>query len=100
MSHFEDMSLQPWFIVAGIGAFLILLGILAFLVQIGVSIRRREAYAVGNDPWDGRTLEWATSSPPPATRPARRRRASRLPTATSAPAPARSSARSSASIAR
>jgi cytochrome o ubiquinol oxidase subunit 1 len=65
MSHFEDMSLQPWFIVAGIGAFLILLGILAFLVQIGVSIRRREAYAVGNDPWDGRTLEWATSSPPP-----------------------------------
>src|SRR3546814_1310778 len=39
-------------------SFLILLGILAFLVQIYVSIRRREAYAVGNDPWEGgRTLE-------------------------------------------
>src|SRR3546814_16407697 len=47
-------------------SFLILLGILAFLVQIYVSIRRREAYAVGNDPWEGgRTLEWSTSSPPP-----------------------------------
>lgn len=65
LSHFEDMNLQPWFIAAAIGAFIILLGILAFLVQIGISIRRREAYAVGNDPWDARTLEWATSSPPP-----------------------------------
>ncbi|HEY9573699.1 MAG TPA: cytochrome o ubiquinol oxidase subunit I [Pusillimonas sp.] len=66
LSHFSDLSLQPWFIVAAFGAFLILLGILAFLVQIYVSIRRREAYAVGNDPWEGgRTLEWSTSSPPP-----------------------------------
>src|SRR5262249_44719611 len=64
---FEDPSLQIWFIIAGVGAFLILIGILAFLVQIAVSIRNREALRdVTGDPWHGRTLEWATSSPPPA----------------------------------
>ena len=34
-------------------------------MQIYVSIRHRDALAVGHDPWDGRTLEWSTSSPPP-----------------------------------
>ncbi|HET7562468.1 MAG TPA: cytochrome o ubiquinol oxidase subunit I [Rhodanobacteraceae bacterium] len=66
LSHFDDPSLQKWFIIAAFGAFLIAIGILAFIIQIYVSIRRRKEYAVGNDPWDGRTLEWATSSPPPA----------------------------------
>jgi cytochrome o ubiquinol oxidase subunit 1 len=65
LSHFTDPSLQIWFIVAAFGAFLILLGIASFVMQIYVSIRRRDALAVGNDPWGGRTLEWATSSPPP-----------------------------------
>jgi cytochrome o ubiquinol oxidase subunit 1 len=63
---FEDPSLQIWFVIAGFGAFLILLGILSFLVQIYVSIRNREALRdVTGDPWNGRTLEWSTSSPPP-----------------------------------
>ena len=65
LSHFTDPSLQIWFIIAAFGAFLILLGILAFVVQIYVSIRRRDELAVGADPWEGRTLEWSTSSPPP-----------------------------------
>jgi cytochrome o ubiquinol oxidase subunit 1 len=66
VSHFEDMSLQPFFMVSAFGAFLIGLGILAFGVQLWVSFKRREALkdATG-DPWDGRTLEWATDSPPP-----------------------------------
>ncbi|RVB43202.1 cbb3-type cytochrome c oxidase subunit I, partial [Mesorhizobium sp. M7A.F.Ca.CA.001.06.1.1] len=64
---FEDPSLQIWFIIAAFGAFLILLGILSFLIQIFVSVRRREQLRDDTgDPWDGRTLEWATSSPPPA----------------------------------
>ncbi|AXK79422.1 cytochrome o ubiquinol oxidase subunit I [Pseudolabrys taiwanensis] len=63
---FEDPSLQIWFIIAGFGAFLILLGIIFFLVQIAVSILRREQLRdTTGDPWNGRTLEWATSSPPP-----------------------------------
>ncbi|SMH31485.1 cytochrome o ubiquinol oxidase subunit I [Mesorhizobium australicum] len=64
---FDDPSLQIWFIIAGFGAFLILVGIVAFLIQIAVSIMRRDQLRdTTGDPWDGRTLEWATSSPPPA----------------------------------
>jgi cytochrome o ubiquinol oxidase subunit 1 len=63
---FEDPSLQIWFIIAGFGAALILVGIVAFLIQIYVSIRNREALRdLTGDPWNGRTLEWSTSSPPP-----------------------------------
>jgi cytochrome o ubiquinol oxidase subunit 1 len=63
---FDDPSLQIWFVVAGFGAFLVLLGIACFLVQIAVSVIRRESLRdVTGDPWNARTLEWATSSPPP-----------------------------------
>ncbi|WP_187336164.1 cytochrome o ubiquinol oxidase subunit I [Novosphingopyxis iocasae] len=63
---FEDPSLQIWFLIAGFGAFLIALGIAAMLMQFFVSIRNRKQLAdVTGDPWNGRTLEWATSSPPP-----------------------------------
>jgi cytochrome o ubiquinol oxidase subunit 1 len=67
VSHFEDASLQVWFQVAMVGAFIIALGIACFLIQMVVSFLHREQLrdATG-DPWDGRTLEWATSSPPPA----------------------------------
>ncbi len=65
-SHFDDLTLQPYFIVAAFGAFLIALGIACFLVQIGYSIwKRDELRDVSGDPWDARTLEWSTSSPPP-----------------------------------
>lgn len=63
---FEDPSLQIWFLIAAFGAFLILIGIVAFLIQLGVSVMRRDRLRdTTGDPWDGRTLEWATSSPPP-----------------------------------
>ncbi|WP_205746411.1 cytochrome o ubiquinol oxidase subunit I [Dyella amyloliquefaciens] len=66
LNHFSDPSLQIWFQIAAFGAFLILLGIISMLIQIGVSILRREQLRdVTGDPWDGRTLEWSTSSPPP-----------------------------------
>ena len=65
-NHFDDRSLQIWFLLAAFGAFLILLGIASFLIQIYVSVRNREALRdLTGDPWDGRTLEWSTSSPPP-----------------------------------
>ncbi|ABY32705.1 MULTISPECIES: cytochrome o ubiquinol oxidase subunit I [Methylorubrum] len=64
--HFDDPSLQIWFVIAAIGAGLIALGIGAMIVQFAVSIKNREALRdVTGDPWEGRTLEWATSSPPP-----------------------------------
>jgi cytochrome o ubiquinol oxidase subunit 1 len=69
LRHFDDPSLQIWFIIAGIGAAIIAVGIAAFLMQIFVSIRDRNSDRLRDftgDPWDGRSLEWATSSPPPA----------------------------------
>jgi cytochrome o ubiquinol oxidase subunit 1 len=67
MRYFDDPSLQIWFIIAAIGAAMIAIGIAAFLIQFGVSVRNREALRdVTGDPWDGRSLEWATSSPPPS----------------------------------
>jgi cytochrome o ubiquinol oxidase subunit 1 len=63
---FEDPTLQPWFVIAGIGALIILVGILAFVIQIAVSIKNRDKLRdTTGDPWNGRTLEWSTSSPPP-----------------------------------
>jgi cytochrome o ubiquinol oxidase subunit 1 len=67
LSHFDDPSLKIWFEIAAFGAALIFLGILCFIIQLVVSIRHREALRdITGDPWDGRTLEWSTSSPPPA----------------------------------
>jgi len=50
-------------LLATIGAFTIALSVLVFLVNVFYS--RARAVPAGNDPWDARTLEWATSSPPP-----------------------------------
>lgn len=66
VNHFDDPSLQIWFIIAAFGAFLIALGILSFIIQLVVSFMKRDQLRdVTGDPWNGRTLEWATSSPPP-----------------------------------
>ncbi|MBF1802147.1 cytochrome o ubiquinol oxidase subunit I [Alloalcanivorax profundimaris] len=66
MNHFDDPSVQIWFIIAAFGAFLIAIGIASFLIQLVVSYRRRdELRDETGDPWHGRTLEWSTSSPPP-----------------------------------
>ncbi|KNY19326.1 cytochrome o ubiquinol oxidase subunit I [Methylobacterium sp. ARG-1] len=66
MQHFEDPSLQIWFVIAACGAGLIALGIASQIVMFVVSIRNREKLRdLTGDPWGGRTLEWSTSSPPP-----------------------------------
>jgi cytochrome o ubiquinol oxidase subunit 1 len=67
MRVFDDPSLQIWFIIAAVGAGMIAIGIACSLIQIVVSIRKREALAdLTGDPWNARTLEWSTSSPPPS----------------------------------
>jgi cytochrome o ubiquinol oxidase subunit I len=67
MEHYNDPSWQPYLMVAAAGAVLILIGIACMVMQLYVSIRdRRKTLDTTGDPWDGRTLEWATSSPPPA----------------------------------
>ena len=67
ISQFEDNSLQIWFVIAAFGAFLIALGIASFVIQLIVSFLKRDKLRdVTGDPYNGRTLEWSTSSPPPA----------------------------------
>ena len=67
MQHYADMSWQPYLIVAAVGAVVILGGIAATIAQLVVSIRTRESRRDRTgDPWSGRTLEWSTTSPPPA----------------------------------
>lgn len=66
LNHFEDPSLQIWFVIAAFGAVLIALGIGSFIIQLVVSYFKREQLRdLTGDPWDARTLEWSTSSPPP-----------------------------------
>jgi len=67
LEHIPDPSWQPLLLVAEAGAIVIFLAILCEIVQLYVSIRTREARRdLTGDPWNARTLEWATSSPPPA----------------------------------
>src|ERR1700676_1435957 len=66
MQHYDVASWQPWLIVAAIGTVVILAGIVSQVIQLVVSIRNREQLKATADPWNGRTLEWATASPPPA----------------------------------
>ena len=66
MQHYADPSWQPYMVVAFAGAGLIFIGINLNLLQIAWSIYKRKELACGPDPWNGRTLEWSTSSPPPA----------------------------------
>jgi cytochrome o ubiquinol oxidase subunit 1 len=66
MQHYDVAEWRPWLIVAAGGAVLILIGIIFQIAQLVVSIRHREALRDRTgDPWQGRSLEWATASPPP-----------------------------------
>ncbi|OIV46347.1 cytochrome o ubiquinol oxidase subunit I [Sodalis sp. TME1] len=66
LSQQIDPVFHPLLMVAAAGAALIALGILCQVIQIVVSVRDREKNRdLTGDPWGGRTLEWATSSPPP-----------------------------------
>ena len=67
MQHYADVSWQPYMILAEVGAVVILCGIVSTIAQLVVSIRTRESRRdLTGDPWNGRTLEWSTASPPPA----------------------------------
>jgi cytochrome o ubiquinol oxidase subunit I len=66
MQHYDVPEWRPWLMLASVGAVVILIGIIFQIAQLVVSIRDREELRDHTgDPWDGRSLEWATSSPPP-----------------------------------
>jgi len=67
LQHYDVAGWKPWLTWAAIGTAVTAIGVICQIVQLVVSIRNREALRdVTGDPWDGRSLEWATSSPPPA----------------------------------
>jgi cytochrome o ubiquinol oxidase subunit 1 len=67
LDHYEaSTGWQPLFIIAGVGLVIIACGAALQVLQIIVSVKqRKENLDATGDPWNGRTLEWATSSPPP-----------------------------------
>ena len=67
MQHYDVPAWRPWLLVAGVGALIITAGIGLQIAQLVYSIRHRnELRDEFGDPWDGRSLEWATASPPPS----------------------------------
>jgi cytochrome o ubiquinol oxidase subunit 1 len=67
LNHYEAATgWHPLFMIAGIGAAIIALGIFFQILQLLVSIKDRKKHLdLTGDPWNGRTLEWDTPSPPP-----------------------------------
>jgi cytochrome o ubiquinol oxidase subunit I len=58
---------QPLYIMMFIGGVIIMIGVALQVAQILASVIERKKLAdTTGDPWDGRTLEWSVSSPPPA----------------------------------
>ncbi len=66
LNHYDNPEWQPYLIVAFFGMLIIALGIFLQFLQLFVSyLQKDKNLDVTGDPWDGRSLEWSTSSPPP-----------------------------------
>jgi cytochrome o ubiquinol oxidase subunit 1 len=66
LQHINIPEWRPWLYVSVLGVVILILGVISQVVQLVVSIRDREKLRdVTGDPWDGRSLEWATPSPAP-----------------------------------
>ncbi len=50
-------------LIETVGAYMVALGVILYVVNVWMSLRSGDRAT--DDPWEGHTLEWATSSPPP-----------------------------------
>jgi cytochrome o ubiquinol oxidase subunit 1 len=67
LQHYDVAEWRPWILISAVGVGVLICGVVCQVVQLAVSIARRNEFRdTTGDPWDGRTLEWAVSSPPPA----------------------------------
>ncbi len=66
LQRYDVPAWRPWVLIAGVGVAISVCALVCQVTQFVVSVRDRHILrdATG-DPWDGRSLEWATSSPPP-----------------------------------
>jgi cytochrome o ubiquinol oxidase subunit 1 len=66
LQHYDVAAWRPWVLIAGIGIVIMMAAAACQVIQFVVSVWRREQLRdETGDPWDGRSLEWATTSPPP-----------------------------------
>ncbi len=66
LQHYDVAEWRPWLLISVFGVLILIVGAACQVVQIAVSIKNRDRLRdTTGDPWDGRTLEWAISSPPP-----------------------------------
>jgi len=65
-SYVADGDLGPANLIASIGGAIVVLGVLLLVLNLLVSVVAHRGVAAGSDPWGGHTLEWTTTSPPPA----------------------------------
>ncbi len=66
LQHYEVAEWRPWVVAATFGVAISGIAMICQFIQLYVSIRDREALCdKTGDLWNGRSLEWATSSPPP-----------------------------------
>jgi cytochrome c oxidase subunit I len=63
-TYADGMGWNLWNLVATVGAYTIAASFLVFIANLVIS--RNAPVNAGNDPWDARTIEWITPSPPPA----------------------------------
>jgi cytochrome o ubiquinol oxidase subunit I len=67
LQHYDVAAWRPWVLIAGAGIIVMAAGAACQVIQLVYSIRHRDSLRdLTGDPWHGRSLEWATSSPPPA----------------------------------
>jgi cytochrome o ubiquinol oxidase subunit I len=67
LQHYDVADWHPWTLVAAFGIATTICAVACQVTQLVVSIRHREELRdETGDPWNGRSLEWSTSSPPPA----------------------------------
>jgi cytochrome o ubiquinol oxidase subunit 1 len=66
LQHVVVSAWAPWLYISAVGVAILVVGAIVQVIQLLVSIRDREKLRdLTGDPWDGRSLEWATPSPPP-----------------------------------
>jgi len=66
LNHYAaETGWHPLFVIAGIGGLVIFVGAAIQFGGLFWSIYKRKKNLAGDNPWNGRTLEWATHSPPP-----------------------------------
>ncbi len=66
LQHINFPEWAPWLYVSAAGVVILILGVISQVMELVVSIRDRDKLRdTTGDPWDGRSLEWSTPSPPP-----------------------------------